>query len=109
MNYKEQVLHLHERVLQKKSIEAKVRELKSQLSVLEKNVRDYKEIMWKEQIDVERLEKISLTNIFYIIFGKFSKNHRTRKSHFLFQSQRKAMPKNAKITAQLHSSHTLAK
>ena len=26
--------------------------------------------MWKEQIDVERLEKISLTNIFYMIVGK---------------------------------------
>ena len=70
MNYKEQLLHLHERMLQKKSIEAKLRELKSQQSVLEKNVRDYKEIMWKEQIDVERLEKISLTNIFYMIVGK---------------------------------------
>ena len=31
------------------------------------------------------------------------------KSQFSFQSQRKAMPKNAQTTAQLHSSHTLAK
>ena len=31
------------------------------------------------------------------------------KSQFSFQSQRKAMQKNAQITAQLHSSHTLAK
>ena len=31
------------------------------------------------------------------------------KSQFLFQSQRKAMPKNAQTTAQLHSSHTLVK
>ena len=30
------------------------------------------------------------------------------KSQFPFQSQRKAMPKNAQTTAQLHSSHTLA-
>ena len=29
------------------------------------------------------------------------------KSQFSFQSLRKAMPKNAQITAQLHSSHTL--
>ena len=29
------------------------------------------------------------------------------KGQFLFQSQRKAMPKNAQTTAQLHSSHTL--
>ena len=31
------------------------------------------------------------------------------KSQFLFQSQRKAMPKNAQTTTQLHSSHTLVK
>jgi len=31
------------------------------------------------------------------------------KGQFSFQSQRKAMPKNAQATAQLHSSHTLAK
>ena len=30
-------------------------------------------------------------------------------SQFSFQSQRKAMPKNAQATAQLHSSHMLAK
>ena len=31
------------------------------------------------------------------------------KGQFSFQSQRKAMPKNVQTTAQLHSSHTLAK
>ena len=31
------------------------------------------------------------------------------KRSVLFQSQRKAMPKNAQTTAQLHSSHTLVK
>ena len=31
------------------------------------------------------------------------------KGQFSFQSQRKAMPKNAHTTVQLHSSHTLAK
>ena len=31
------------------------------------------------------------------------------KMSFLFQSQRKAMPKNAQTTAQLHSTYTLAK
>ena len=34
--------------------------------------------------------------------------HRTGKGQFSFQSQRKAMPKNAQTTTQLHSSHTLA-
>ena len=33
---------------------------------------------------------------------------RTAKGQFSFQSQRKAMPKNAQTTAQLHSSYTLA-
>ena len=42
-------------------------------------------------------------------FGKLSSGHRTGKGQFSFQSQRKAMPKNAQITAQLHSSHTLVK
>ena len=41
--------------------------------------------------------------------GKFSSGHRTGKGQFPFQSQRKAMPKNVQITAQLHSSHMLAK
>ena len=38
-------------------------------------------------------------------FGKLSSGHRTRKGQFSLQSQRKAMPKNAQTTAQLHSSH----
>ena len=41
--------------------------------------------------------------------GKFSSCHRTGKGQFSFQSQRKAVPKKAQTTAQLHSSHTLAK
>ena len=42
-------------------------------------------------------------------FGKLSSGHRTGKGQYSFQSQRKAMPKNAQTTAQLHSSHTLVK
>ena len=40
---------------------------------------------------------------------KLSSGHRTRKGQNEFQSQRRAMPKNVQITAQLHSSHTLGK
>ena len=40
---------------------------------------------------------------------KLSSGHRTGKGPFSFQSQRKAMPKNAQTTTQLHSSHTLVK
>ena len=42
-------------------------------------------------------------------YGKLSRGHRTRKGQFSFQFQRKAMPKNAQTTAQLHSSHMLVK
>ena len=42
-------------------------------------------------------------------FGKLSRGHRTGKGQFSFQFQRKAMPKNAHTTAQLHSSHMLVK
>ena len=42
-------------------------------------------------------------------FGKLSSGHRTGKGQFSFQFQRRAMPKNAQTTAQLHSSHTLVK
>ena len=40
---------------------------------------------------------------------KLSSGHRTGKGQFSFQYQRKVMPKNAQTTAQLHSSHILAK
>ena len=35
-------------------------------------------------------------------FGKLSSGHRTGKGQISFQSQRKAMPKNAQSTTQLH-------
>ena len=35
-------------------------------------------------------------------FGKLSSGHRTGKGHFSFQSQMKAMPKNAQTTTNLH-------
>ena len=42
-------------------------------------------------------------------FGKLSSGHRTGKGQFSFQSQRRRMPKKVKTTAQLHSSHMIAK
>ena len=42
-------------------------------------------------------------------FGKLSSGHGTGKGQFSFQSQRKAMPKNAQTTVQLHSFHMLVK
>ena len=42
-------------------------------------------------------------------FGKLSSGHRTGKGQLSFKSQRKAMPKHAQTTVQLHPSYTLAK
>ena len=42
-------------------------------------------------------------------YGKLSSGHKTGEGQFSFQSQRKAMPKSAQTTAQLHSSHMLVK
>ena len=42
-------------------------------------------------------------------FGKLSRGHRTEKDQFSFQSQRKAMTKNIRTAAQMHSFHMLAK
>ena len=50
-----------------------------------------------------------LHSIYASKFGKLSNGHRTGKGQFSFQSQRKAMPENVQTTAQLQSSHMLAK
>ena len=42
-------------------------------------------------------------------FGKLGSGHRTGKGQFSFQSQRKAIPKNAQTTTQVHLYHTLVK
>ena len=42
-------------------------------------------------------------------FGKINSGHRSGKGQFSFQSQRKAMPKEAQVTIQLHSFHTPAR
>ena len=42
-------------------------------------------------------------------FGKLGNDHRTGTGQFSFQSQRKALPKNAQTTAKLNSSHNTSK
>ena len=41
--------------------------------------------------------------------GRLRSGHKSGKGQFSFQSQRKAMSKNAQTTAQLHPSHMLVK
>ena len=63
-------------------------------------------------VDLFKILKDNAVNVLHSIcqqIWKFSSGHRTGKGQFSFQSQRKAMPKNAQTTTQLHSSHTLVK
>ena len=61
------------------------------------------------KIGVELDDAVKVLHQYASKFGKLSSGHRTGKGQFSFQSQRKAMPKNAQTTTQLHSSHTLVK
>ena len=63
-------------------------------------------------VELFQILKDDAVNVLHSVcskFGKLSSGHRTGKGQFSFQSQRKAMPKNAQTTAQLHSSHVLVK
>ena len=63
-------------------------------------------------VELFQILKDDAMNVLHSIsrkFGKLSSGHRTGKGQFSFQSQRKAMPKKAQTTAQLHSSHMLVK
>ena len=54
-------------------------------------------------------DAVKVLHSIYQNIGKLSSGHRTGKGQFSFQSQRKAVPKNAQTTTLLHSSHTLVK
>ena len=63
-------------------------------------------------VELFQIMKDNAVNVLHSIgskFGKLSSGHRTGKGQFSFQSQRKAVQKNAQTTAQLHSSHMLVK
>ena len=63
-------------------------------------------------VDLFQILKYDALKVLHSIaskFGKLSSGHRTEKGQFSFQSQRKAMPKNAQTIVQLCSSHTLAR
>ena len=61
-------------------------------------------------VELFQILKDDAVKVLYSICQQvFSSGHRTGKGPFSFQSQRKAMPKNAQTTTQLHSSHVLVK
>ena len=62
-----------------------------------------------ELFQILKDDAVNVLHSYVSKFGKLISGHRIGKGQFSFQSQRKAMPKNAQTTAQLHSSHTLTK
>ena len=62
-----------------------------------------------ELFQILKDDAVKLVTQYASKFGKLSSGHGTGKGQFSFQSQRKAMPKNVQTTAQLNSSHMLAK
>ena len=67
---------------------------------------------WWNSVELLQILKNGAVKVLHSISQQTWKTehwHRTGKGPSSFQSQRKAMPKNAQTTTQLHSSHTLAK
>ena len=62
-----------------------------------------------ELFQILKDDAVKVLHSIYQQIGKLSSGHKTGKSQFSSQSQRKAMPKNAQTTEQLHSSHILVK
>ena len=56
-----------------------------------------------------RILKNNAVKVLDSICQQISSGYRTGKCQFSFQSQRKAMPQNVQITAQLHAFHMLAR
>lgn len=65
-----QLQELHKKLSQKKSIEAKVKELETQKKELEAKVAQLRTVMLNEQDDVTKLEGRSLAAFFYCVIGK---------------------------------------
>ena len=62
-----------------------------------------------ELLQILKDDAVKVLQSIYQQIWKTQQCHRKGKGLFSFQTQRKAMPKNAQITAQLHSSHVLVK
>ena len=62
-----------------------------------------------ELFQILKDDAVKVLHSIYQQIWKLSSGHRTGKSQFSFQYQRKATPKKAQTIAQLHPSHTLVK
>ena len=62
-----------------------------------------------ELFQILKDDAVKVLHSIYQQIWKLSSGQKTGKGQFSFQSKRKAMPKNAQTTTQLHSSHMLVK
>ena len=68
--YDEELKELQQQAAMKNRLETILKELKKQREELQTRVDELATIKEKEQLDVERLERRSLTNYFYQVVGK---------------------------------------
>ena len=85
------------------------REIKWTLGSITMNKASRGDGILVELFQVLKDDAVKVLHSIYQQIWKTSSGHRTVKGQFSFQSQRKAMPKNAQTTTQLYSSHILAK
>lgn len=70
INYDERLNELQEQIASKNRLETVLKTLRKQQEELEEKVAELECKKWKEQADVECMEKRSLTNFFYYVVGK---------------------------------------
>ena len=63
------------------------------------------DVISAEVFQILKDDAVKMLHSYVSKFGKLSSGHRIGKGQSSFQSQRKAIPKNAQTTTQLHSSH----
>ena len=68
--YDEELKELQQQAAMKNRLETILKELKKQREELQTRVDELATIKEKEQLDVERLERRSLTNYFYQVVGQ---------------------------------------
>ena len=70
MHYNDQLHLLQEKIWKKRELTAKRTELRTQQEDLENRICELKKVLSAEQADVDRLERTSLSSIFYTLIGK---------------------------------------
>ena len=83
--------------------------LRSQLGSITMNIASGGDGIAVELFQILKDDAVKVLHSICQQIGKLSSGHRTGKGQYTFQSERKAMPRNAQTVTQLHSSHMLRK